>query len=232
MSSIFHNSRDDDKGKISKKGSEEYEKKINILLEESLLEIEKIRTYLERNHDSDIFRDVLVRLSSLIDFFFSEIMKYIVPTIFRNSTNLPSEWNAFEVPMKDIRRIVDDWDTEDLGGKWIEDAYYNSYYENSNQALRNIKKVFALIKNNCFKDFVNKHESTIKKNLDDNKLSISQMISNLYKKRNVIVHSYDYRQNKFPKRNTINKDYLLKNLDFFNELFINVSEYITLELAS
>lgn len=231
MSNIFHNNRDDERGRISKKGSEGYEKKMNLLLKESLIELEKIKNYLKENNDSDIYRDGLVRLSSLIDFFFSEIMKYIVPTIFRNTINLPNEWSSFEVPMKDIRTIVDDWDDEDLGGKWIEDAYYHSYYENSNQALRNIKKVFDLVKNNCFKDFVNKYEKIIKRNLNNNKLSISQMISNLYKKRNNIVHSYDYKQNKFPKRNTISKEYLLENLDFYDELFTAVSEYIIKELT-
>lgn len=72
MSNIFHNNRDDERGRISKKGSEGYEKKMNLLLKESLIELEKIKNYLKENNDSDIYRDGLVRLSSLIDFFFSE----------------------------------------------------------------------------------------------------------------------------------------------------------------
>jgi hypothetical protein len=233
MTSIFKNTRDDNKGKIQKKGTEVYEKKIDKLLKESKSEVQKIRNHImENGDDEDVSRDVLVRLSSLVDFFFSEIMKYIVPSLFKSNPDLPGEWSNFQVPMKDIRTIVDEWDDSDIEGKWIEEAYYNSYFEKSNQALKNIKKVFNLIKNKCFDDFIRKHEQIIKTKLNNDNLCIKQNISNFYNKRNFIVHSYDYKFNSFPKRNKINKQYILDNLDFYNELFTEISKYIKTELSA
>ena len=162
----------------------------------------------------EILKYRTVMLLSLVDLYFSLIIKHVVVVMYKNHVELPSKWKDFKIPISIVRKAIENVESFD----WLNESFDLEYGKKTFQAPTKIKDILRLVDNKIIDKY---NKKTQFYSWD----AVVLELEDLFKRRNMIVHQYDF-DNDINNINSINKDYVLKKSKFLNKFIVDINSLI------
>ena len=166
---------------------------------------------LSRANNPDIIRSQIVLISSLIDYYFCEMIQRCMIRITKdeNVQQLDGRWKNLKIEFKYVQEAI----AKPESKKWLKKFLKNQYNSKTIQSPEQIKQALSIIENQFFDNLNNKNDK-------------EELLERWYKRRNQIAHSFDIKENSLSDRRSVNKQWVQNNIPKIKNFIIEIHEII------